>query len=453
MAGLVLDDWQAYVLAHSLGEKADGDWAAFEVGIVAPRQNGKDAILEARELAGLFLLGERLIVHTAHLFDTSQEHFRRLCFLIEDTPELDRRVKKISQAHGKEGIELLGGQRIRFRTRTKGGGRGWSGDLVVMNEAMDVPEATLGALMPTLSARPNPQIIYAASAVDQVIHEHGLVLSRVRHRAIQGDAGGLAYFEWSAGDGDPADDNPELLDDRAAAAEETWARANPALDVRIGREHVALERAAMDRRTFAVERLNVGDWPRFDGTGGAVIDMDVWDGLADPGSRLSDPVVFAFDVSPDRSWASIAAAGANSEALPHVEVIDRRRGTGWVVGRMAELAGAHTHKGIVCDGAGPAGSLLPDMADAGLIVAPVTAKEHAQACGRLVDAVAQRMLRHLGSDELRSAVRGASQRPLGDSWAWSRRSSAVDIAPLVACTLALGMFQTVPDREPLVAFA
>jgi hypothetical protein len=26
---------------------------------------------------------------------------------------------------------------------------------------------------------------------------------------------------------------------------------------------------------------------------------------------------------------------------------------------------------------------------------------------------------------------------LGDAWAWSRKSSAVDISPLVACTLAL----------------
>jgi hypothetical protein len=54
-----------------------------------PRQNGKDAILEARELAGLFLLGERLLIHSAHQFDTSLEHFRRLLFLIENTDDFD----------------------------------------------------------------------------------------------------------------------------------------------------------------------------------------------------------------------------------------------------------------------------------------------------------------------------------------------------------------------------
>jgi phage terminase large subunit-like protein len=73
-----LDPWQEFVLAHALGERADGKWAAFEVGVMVSRQNGKGAILEARELAGLFLLGERLIIHSAHQFDTSLEAFRRL---------------------------------------------------------------------------------------------------------------------------------------------------------------------------------------------------------------------------------------------------------------------------------------------------------------------------------------------------------------------------------------
>lgn len=67
-AGLILDPWQAFVLEHALGERGDGQWAAFEVGLVVPRQNGKGSVLEARELAGLFLFGEELILHSAHEF-------------------------------------------------------------------------------------------------------------------------------------------------------------------------------------------------------------------------------------------------------------------------------------------------------------------------------------------------------------------------------------------------
>jgi hypothetical protein len=41
-----------------------GKWAAFEAGLEVARQNGKGGVYEARELAGLFLLGERLLVHS-----------------------------------------------------------------------------------------------------------------------------------------------------------------------------------------------------------------------------------------------------------------------------------------------------------------------------------------------------------------------------------------------------
>ncbi len=203
LAGLELDEWQAFVLERALGERSDGKWAAFEVGVVVSRQNGKGGILEARELAGLYLLGERLLIHSAHQFDTSLEAFRRLLFLIENSPDLERRVRRVSRSHGEEGIELKGGQRIRFRTRTKGGGRGFSGDCLILDEAMILPEAAHGALLPTLAARPNSQVWYTGSAVDRFVHEHGVVLARVRQRGLAGDDPSLAYFEWSLSAAEP----------------------------------------------------------------------------------------------------------------------------------------------------------------------------------------------------------------------------------------------------------
>jgi hypothetical protein len=93
---------------------------------------------------------------------------------------------------------------------------------------------------------------------------------------------------------------------------------------------------------------------------------------------------------------------------------------------------------IVCDGVGPAASLVDSLRESGLPVETVNTSEHGQACGRLVDPVAEGGVVHLGSEELRDAIRGARSRPLGDAWAWSRKSSSVDISPLVAATLALG---------------
>jgi hypothetical protein len=50
--------------------------------------------------------------------------------------------------------------------------------------------------------------------------------------------------------------------------------------------------------------------------------------------------------------------------------------------------------------------------------------------------VAAGQVRHLDQVPLSVALDGATRRTVGDAWRWSRRSSAVDIAPLVAVTLA-----------------
>jgi hypothetical protein len=445
MAGLLLDPWEEFILVNSLGERPDGKWAAFEVGVDVARQNGKGSILEARELAGLFLLEERLIIHSAHEFATSLEAFRRLLALIEDHDEFSRRVKRVSRAHGEEGIELLNRQRIRFRTRTKGGGRGFSGDCLIFDEAMFLPAMAHGALLPTLSARPNPQVWYTGSAVDQTIHDDAVVFARVRERGIAGDDDSLMYVEYSA----EAED-PESVTEEMARDENLWAQANPGLDIRISREHVERERRSMDPRTFAVERLGVGDWPATDGSGDSEIDLAVWKSLTDHHSELVDPVVLSFDVRPDRSSSVIAAAGRRPDGLIHTEIVDYRPGTGWVVGRLAEIKEHQNVSSIWCDGASPAASLIPKALEAKLVIETLGAQEFAQACGGFFDAVEGAQLRHLGTPELELAVRAVTRRPLGDAWAWSRKSSSSDIAPLVAATIALWKAETA--KQPAAAF-
>jgi hypothetical protein len=283
--------------------------------------------------------------------------------------------------------------------------------------------------MPTMSARPNPQLWYLGSAVDQLVHDHGVVFARLRARAKAGGDPSLAFFEWGVAGFDRPDEVPaDVAMDPGA-----WAQANPALGIRIDPEHVAKEQRSMDPRTFAVERLGVGDWPSTDPNEQAVIDPRLWDALVDTESVVLDPVWFAVDTTPDRGFTSIAAAGHRADGLVHVELVDRRPGTGWVLERVRELRDRHSPAGVLVDSASPAASLAD-----GLRAELVNSTEHARSCGLLFDLVADTKLRHLGSLEVRAAVRGARRRPLGDAWAWSRRSSALDISPLVAVTLAVG---------------
>ena len=358
-------------------------------------------------------------------------------------------MKRVSKSHGEEGIELLNGQRIRFRTRTKGGGRGFAGDFLALDEAMILPEASHGALLPTLSARPNPQVWYMGSPVDQLIHEHGIVWARVRERGIAGEDDALAYFEWSIDPRQPGDEgpvDPSQVTEAMAMDHEAWRQANPAMGIRISPEHIEHERRSMDPRTFAVERLGVGDWPDTSPEASSLIDLARWRGLTDANSKIVGPVSFAFDVREDRRSSSISAAGRRADGKLHVEVVDRRGGTGWLPERLAELR-AHKPAAVLCDGSSPAASLVDDVRGAGVKVTTVDGGEYAKACGVFFDLVEDQLVRHIGTPELDAAIAGAATRPLLDAWALSRTRSRADVAPLVSATIAAWHAEKAPRRR------
>ncbi|GGS87602.1 hypothetical protein GCM10010156_52630 [Planobispora rosea] len=458
-AGLILDPWQQFVLTHGLGEQRDGRWSAFKVSCWVPRQNGKGGIIEARELGGLFLLGEQLILHSAHEYKTAQEGFLRIKGLIEGTPDLDRRVNRYWQANGEQGVELTraaGGGRLRFIARSKGSGRGFSGDCNILDEGQELTGAQMAALLPTMSARPNPQLwFFGTPPDDPAAWAYGL--------REDGEAGTprMAHFDWGA---DLDLTNPEDRR-RALVDRDLWYACNPALGRRITEDFVTDEAKPSglgDR--FAVERLGV--WPPRAADGPSVLDLAAWEALADPESRRTGAVAFAIDITPSRDWACITVYGLRTDGLGHAEVIDRRPGTDWLVERLVQLTERWRPVAIGLDLKGPAGSLLVDLEKAGIVrpddpdrpargqLAIPGAQDVAAACGQLADAVTQGTLRHIGQDVLTEAIRGAKTRPLGDAWGWGRRISSVDISPLVAVTLARWAYETrahlvTTDYDPL----
>lgn len=447
-AGLKLDPWQQLVLHKGMGEKRDGDWAAFEVAVVVSRQNGKGAIIEARELAGLFLLGERLIIHTSHEFKTTQEAFGRIRTLIENTDDLRRKVKRIITSHGSECIELLNGQRLRFLARSKGSGRGFSCDCLFLDESMILGADSMAALLPTMSARENPQVWYLGSAG---VGEKSTQLAAIRQRGLDGGDKSLAYFEWST----------EIHNDyclsscqehRTIGNANGWLQANPGVGYRISLDYIAKERTALGPAMFARERLAVGDYPDVT-MGNSPISLQQWVKLSDPKSLPGKDLVFGVDVSDKREYSSIVAYSVRPDGVGHAEIIDRRYGTDWIPERLVELKARWNPMAIALDGKGPIASLLVDLDTLGICRPTLTNKDHSErprrgdlfvastidmaaACGQLADAVKQGAFVHLGDEPFTSAVGGASARPMLDSWAWTRRKSAVDISPLVALTLA-----------------
>jgi hypothetical protein len=411
------------------------------------RQNGKGVVLQVIEGFAAFELGLPVVMHTAHEFPTSTEHQLRLMAFIQDSPALHARVKDrggYKTANGQESINLKSGARILFKARTNQGGRGYSGDLLVWDEAMKLPTQTVAAQKPMLRASQferGQKTIYAGSAVDQETHEHGVPFALIRERGLERNPA-VCYFEWSAPYGHPGEMDYEVLQDRS-----WWPVANPSMDEGlISADYMADEVDTMPARTVAVELANVGDWPRTDGVENTVISAKEWDALEDAGSVLQPGFVLVYDISPERH-TTIAAVGFNQDGKFHAEVHEHRPGTAWLPSRLEEMVENGNPDGVFCDGLGPAASMIKDCDNAGVTVEPFETKDHVRACGRIVDLVQERGLAHLGSQELRDAVLGASQRPVGDAWAWSRKNSNVNIAPLVAVTLGVGAAELVTGPQ------
>jgi hypothetical protein len=445
-AGLVLDPWQCDVLTGALGEREDGRWSAFEVGLVVGRQNGKGAILEARELAGLFLFGEQLILHSAHEFKTAAEAFRRVLSLVENTDDLRKHVRKVQIGHGDEGIELRTGARLRFVARSTGSGRGFSGDLVILDEAYALTGKQIEALLPTMSARPNPQLWYTSSP--SLDADSGAFLMGVRDRGREG-AEHLAYFDYGAA-GDLENLADIDLDNR-----DLWRATNPAYGIRITEEFIKRERAAMSDEGFARERLCI--WPRPRPLSGGVISDDLWRSRLDTTARRPTDIALSAVVNYRRTHSAIMAVGARPDGGLLCSVMDYRPGTHWLVERTAELKARWNPVAIAVQDKGPTGSLLDDFARAGLLpsedkdqprrgeIAIPWADDVADAYGMFIDAITQGRLWHLDETPLNLAVSATPTRSLSGGTAWEYKG-ATDPSPLLAATFALWAYLTRHDK-------
>lgn len=497
-AGLILDDWQAWNLEVGLGETDQGKWASFANTVIVPRQNGKDAEIEALILGWLFITGESLVGVSAHEYKTAMESFRRVIALITNTDELRRQVKKVVNTNGEEGVELLDGRRARWLARSKGAGRGFSFDKLIWNEAYAVTESQASATLPAMSARPNPQLwIFSSPPLESGTGE---ILYAQRRAALAG-ADGMTYIDYGhratlddIGPCQPGCNHQPgrnvgcVLDDR-----QVWARTNPAHPHRVTSEAIERERVAMDPVGFARERLGI--WPPDLSEGFTVISKAQWARLEDarsgstewppldllPGSpaelvlqmgmamagalpptQLIGRPVLAIDVSPRSTGAvraSVSLAQRRVDGKRHVELIVSGPGTAWLGEILRQFESVNGRAVIVVDPGSPAGSVIPDLEEAGLLIQTMTSRDVASAFGMIYDAATgespeDRNVVHLGQSEITMALGGAGKRPVGDGHAWDRRTATVDITPLVSITHALwGLAKGFEPAAPVVPWA
>lgn len=427
-----------------MGERADGRWAARLVGVSTPRQNGKSQLIVARALAGVLLFDEQTIIVSAHQTDTAREVFQRLLDIVEANPSLERRVDSVMKAINREHIRFKTGQIIRIKARSIAGGRGFSCDCLLLDEAQILGAAAWATILPTMSARDNPQAWLLGTPPTPA--DDGEVFTRLRQAGIEGRDSRLAWVEWSA---EPHDD----FDDPA-----TWAKANPALGVRISVEAVESERAAMTDDQFARERLGIWDEVAVKG----VIPGPSWRDQADGTSLAVDRIALGVECGPDLAWASVALAGQRADGGWHIELDEdqhtRGRGTAWLVPHLEALISANPQiRAVVVDVAGPVAALLEQhkpgkwrFKGTRIEVTPVKVAELGAGCARVLDGIVTGWLWHIGQPQFTAAALAAGKRALGDTgmWVWSRKTAESDITPIQAATLALIGAQIERPRKP-----
>jgi hypothetical protein len=435
LAGFEPDPEQKLGLDLLFALDSRGKSAAFEFAVVCSRQNLKTGLFKQAALGWLFLTKEPVVLWTAHEFKTTREAHRDLAALIDGCAYLSKRLKEVYWGADYKAIELMSGQRLIFAARTAGGGKGMSANKNVLDEAFALRSSHLGALVPTLSVQPDPQLVYGSSA--------GLaesdVLRGIRDRGRAGSSRRLAYLEWCAPPGGCEQENCEHQPGTVGCAldrVENLQAANPLLGrtrsngTGLTLEYVQAERDAMPPEEFA--NMRIGWWVE---PGAAeIFGAGKWEACA--GEAPSSPRMgaLAIAVSEDLSSAAIGAASVVGE---RVLVKPLRHGPrwDWVSAAAAELARTHQVP-VVVDGRGPAATLIPSLKRAGVGVHVATTGDVLDAFSGLFALVTERRLLHGRYPELDASINGATTRNVQDRKTFARRASTSDLTPAESVMLA-----------------
>ena len=432
-SGKHLDPAQRLSVQMMMAENKVGRWAARTTGRAMPRQNGKGDEIEVVEAWGLLQRGEA-IVHTAHEIPTSVSAHQRLAGLFDSHRDLRRKVRKVASSNSYRGIEMHNDGVIVYRTRTAGGGRGLDDiSRLVIDEAQHANPEQLASSTPILAANPNPQLNFLGT---------GAISSRsdwwwtLRKRAVEGDSNGFAWLEHSAERLELNRDGRVVQLPVDAKDEANWHAANPALGLgRIEREYLAEQLKVLGPELFGREHLCVWD-PYHDGEDSLVAYRD-WIDLADEESRVKAQLSYGIAGSADGKWFTIGSAGRRPDSNLHVDVVERRRGTGWVLDRAVDIW-SRRRQPFRVDPSGPEGAFVRELRERGVEVIEVESRDYQQACAEFLAGVNDCRIRHLGQEALTSAVVAASRRDVGKEggwvWAWP---AGVDGSACKAATLAL----------------
>ena len=437
-----------------MGERADGSWAAKRVGMSVPRQNGKSQLMVARALAGALLFGEKKIVISAHQADTAREGFSKLIEILEADgndwlqSRLDPKYGRagVMNAINREAVKFSNGALIQFKARTLSGGRGFSSDCLLLDEAQRLGRPAWASINSTMSARANPQVWLLGTPPTP--DDDGAVFESVRDAAIGGVSNSSAWLEWGLDW-----DHPAYVAARSAlrAPIRVWTpeiefacwSSNPAWNSRINVDVVQGEFETYTPEQFALDRL--GAWAS-ELRATRLITADEWSATE---TTVAPDGIRAYGVSFNIDGSRMALAGCvKHDGGVHGEVVGLHTGSidagiaplaDWLAERWRDTAL------IAISGQSGSAALAQALADRGVsqsVIHVLSAPEVFASASMLYDAVRDKTITHpvgLPGDVLDASVAVCDRQvrsKFTGSWSWSATTEDGDETPLEAFSFA-----------------
>ena len=350
-----------------------------------------------------------------------------------ESPKLRRHVAEIKTALGREQIILKSGARIKFLARTRNGGRGQHGDLLIFDEAQELDETAQGSFLPAISASLNPQTIYVGTppGPDAV----GTVFRALRKRALDGEAKKAAWFEFSV---------PEIGDVKDPAR---WAATNPALGRRIQLSTIEGEAEQLDPDTFARERL--GWWsPEITEHLDYAIDRAAWEACASEDEKPEGKTAYGIKFSADGSAVCLCGAVIPKEGPARVSLLEMRpsgQGLTWLADWLNDRYGKASC--VVIDGRNGVDVLIDRIKDVwrakNSVIRPA-AKDVIAAVSGFTNSISEGTLTwYKPQTVLDESAVTAVKRPIAGGFGFGGDNSL----PVEACALALWGAKT-SRRDP-----
>lgn len=439
--GSALDPWQRLVLDCWLGMDSERRYTVTSAGLSVPRQNGKNVILEGRELFGMVIKGEK-ILHTAHQVRTSKKAFRRLVNLFTDKrhPEIMDLVKHIRFTNGEECIELNNGGAVEYSARSRQAARGFDGiSVVVFDEAQELTDDQIDAILPTLSASATGtrQIIYTGTPPYPGCP--GDVFRRRREAALSDPSPHDSWHEWSVA--------TSALDDIKLGDRTLWAATNPALGLHLTEDFTAEELKSMAADGFARERL--GWWmPREEHKLDPAIPAEVWEACGSDREKPEGKTAFGIKFTQDGSEVVLCGAVIPADGPARITLLAREptgQGTGWLADWLCARYKAASC--VVIDGRNGADVLTDKITPVwkikGSVIRP-SGRDVCAAASTLIDNLQEQTVTwYTKQPELRESALSVTKRQISGGWGFG----GVNSAPIEAAALALWGART-SKRDP-----